>query len=408
MSRQNQPLQGKTVLLGVTGGIAAYKSCELASRLVKMGAEVNVVMTKNACEFVGPVTFQTLTRRPVVLDTFAVPEKWEVEHVALAKKADLVVVAPATADILAKMAHGIADDMLSTTLLAVRAPVLAAPAMNTAMWEHPATRSNMAALRARGVMVIGPEGGVLACGDVGGGRMTEPGDIAKEIERILCHGRDMAGLKVLVTAGPTREKIDPVRFLSNRSTGRMGYAIAEAAIARGAEVTLLSGPTALQKPECETVFAESTEELFNAMLDRCGDMDIIIQAAAPADFTPDKAAAQKIKKGEGGELLLRLVSTPDIARAVGERKKPGQVLVGFAAETENTLENARGKLQKKNLDMIVLNDVTRPGAGFGTDTNIVTLITLSGDRDLPLMKKRAVADEILSGALQIYKEKHGA
>lgn len=398
------PLEGKNVVLGVTGGIAAYKACELCSRLRKSGAQVYVIMTKNACEFVSPLTFETLSNHPVVTDTFKRPDTWEVEHVALAKRAELFIIAPATANIMAKMACGIADDMLSTTVLATRAPILLAPAMNTGMWENIATKENADTLRRRGVHFIGPEGGYLACGDSGAGRMSEAKDIFEAAEGLLTKRQDMAGLHLLVTAGPTQEKLDPVRYITNRSSGRMGYAIAEAAAARGARVTLVTGPVQLAAPRgVETVPILSTQDLYDEMMKRCGQQDIIIQAAAPADFTPEKAARQKIKKQGDGCLTLTLRQTPDVAHAVGQMKKQGQTLIGFAAETNDVLENAQGKLKKKNLDMIVANDVTAPGAGFDVDTNIVTFVTASGTESMPCMPKRQVADELLSRVMQMRK-----
>ncbi|MBQ2977654.1 MAG: bifunctional phosphopantothenoylcysteine decarboxylase/phosphopantothenate--cysteine ligase CoaBC [Clostridia bacterium] len=397
-------LEGKNVVLGVTGGIAAYKACELCSRLRKSGAQVYVIMTKNACEFVAPLTFETLSNHPVVTDTFKRPDTWEVEHVALAKRADLFVIAPATANIMAKMACGIADDMLSTTVLATRAPVLIAPAMNTGMWENIATRENAETLKRRGVHFIGPEGGFLACGDNGAGRMSEAKDIFEAAEKILSAAQDLAGLRLLVTAGPTQEKLDPVRYITNRSSGKMGYAIAEAAAARGAQVTLVTGPTNLAIPAgVQGVKILSTQDLYDEMMNRCEEQDIIIQAAAPADFTPDQVADQKIKKQGDGNLIISLKQTPDVAAAVGKKKKPGQTLVGFAAETNDVLENAQGKLVKKNLDMIVANDVTAPGAGFDVDTNIVTFVTAEGMETLPCMQKRQVADELLNRVLNLRK-----
>lgn len=394
-------LSGKTVVLGVTGGIAAYKACELTSRLRKAGAQVYVVMTKNACEFVAPLTFETLSNHPVVTDTFARPEKWEVEHVALAKRADVFVIAPATANIMAKLAVGLADDMLSTTALATRAPLLIAPAMNTGMWENAATRQNVETLRARGARLIGPEGGFLACGDQGAGRMSEPETIFDAIAETLARTEDMRGLRVLVTAGPTQEKIDPVRYLTNRSSGKMGYAIAQAAAERGARVTLVSGPVRLAAPAgVEMVPVVSTQDLYNEMTRRCGEADVIVQAAAPADFTPVSAAEHKLKK-QGGDMTLALRETPDVAAAVGRLKREGQTLVGFAAETDNVLENAGGKLLKKRLDMIVANDVTAPGAGFDVDTNVVTFITKDARETLPLMSKREVAQRLLSRVLAL-------
>ena len=398
------PLQGKNVVLGVTGGIAAYKACELTSRLRKAGAQVYVIMTKNACQFVAPLTFETLSNHAVVTDTFARPDTWEVEHIALAKRADVFVIAPATANILAKMAHGIADDMLSTTVLATKAPVLAAPAMNTGMWENIATRENVEILRRRGIRFVGPEGGFLACGDTGAGRMSEPKEIFDEIENILNPKRDLEGLRVLVTAGPTQEKIDPVRYITNRSSGKMGYAIADAAAKRGAKVTLVTGPVNLSVPDgVEAVRILSTQDLYDAMTARCPEMDIVIQAAAPADFTPAAVADQKIKKQGDGDLTLTLRQTPDVAAQVGRLKRPGQVLVGFAAETNDVLENAQGKLQKKNLDMIVANDVTAPGAGFDVDTNIVSFVTRDKQETLPCLPKTQVAEELLDRANMIYR-----
>ena len=394
-------LSGKTVVLGVTGGIAAYKACELTSRLRKAGAQVYVVMTKNACEFVAPLTVETLSNHPVVTDTFARPEKWEVEHVALAKRADVFVIAPATANIMAKLAVGLADDMLSTTALATRAPLLIAPAMNTGMWENAATRQNVETLRARGARLIGPEGGFLACGDQGAGRMSEPETIFDAIAETLARTEDMRGLRVLVTAGPTQEKIDPVRYLTNRSSGKMGYAVAQAAAERGARVTLVSGPVRLAAPAgVEMVPVVSTQDLYNEMTRRCGEADVIVQAAAPADFTPVSAAEHKLKK-QGGDMTLALRETPDVAAAVGRLKREGQTLVGFAAETDNVLENAGGKLLKKRLDMIVANDVTAPGAGFDVDTNVVTFITKDARETLPLMSKREVAQRLLSRVLAL-------
>lgn len=396
-------LTGKHVVLGVTGGIAAYKACDLCSRLRKAEAEVRVIMTKNACQFVAPLAFETLSNYPVVFDTFARPETWEVEHVALAKWADLFVVAPATANIMAKLACGIADDMLSTTLLAARCPILMAPAMNTGMWENPATQTNIATLRARGIRFVGPDDGHLACGDSGAGRMSEPVDILAAAEKILSAKRDMEGLRVLVNAGPTRERIDPVRYISNFSSGKMGYAIAEAAAERGADVTLVSGPVNLAAPAgVKTVVSvTSTEELYQAMLKEFSQADIAVLSAAPADFVPVHVAEEKIKKQGDGMLMLVLRENPDIAATLGAQKKPGQILVGFAAETENTVENARVKLAKKNLDMIAANDVTMPGAGFDIDTNIVTFITKDGMEALPMMQKRQVADALLDRALSL-------
>lgn len=384
------------VVLGVTGGIAAYKSAELVSRLRKAGISVHVIMTEHATHFVAPLTFETLSNHPVVTDTFARPETWEVEHIALAKRADVFVIAPATANIMAKLACGIADDMLSTTALATKAPMLIAPAMNTGMWTAEATQHNAAVLKARGVYFVGPEGGFLACGDTGAGRMSEPKDIFDAIEKLLSPKHDLAGLRVMVTAGATRERLDPVRFLSNDSSGKMGFALAAAARDRGAEVTLVCGVTTVQPPAGVTlVKVESTEELYQAVTERCEMMDVVIQAAAPADYRFANRYDQKLKKQSGAPLLLELVENPDIAAEVGRRKHAGQTLVGFAAETEHVQENAQRKLEKKNLDLIVANDVTAPGAGFNVDTNIAALITRGGVMERPLQSKRALAEDIL-------------
>ena len=395
-------LSGRHIVLGVTGGIAAYKAADVVSRLGKLGAEIDVIMTKNAMEFVNPLTFETLSRRPVITDTFARPERWEVEHVALAKKAELFIVAPLTANTLAKMALGIADDMLSTTLLATKAPLLLAPAMNTGMWTNEATRKNAETMRLRGARFIGPESGLLACGDVGGGRMSEPQDIVKAACDMLLRAQDMKGLSVLVTAGPTKERLDPVRYMTNDSSGKMGYALARAARERGARVTLVTGDVALPAPEgVDMVHVTTTRDLYDAMLSLCPEQDVIIQAAAPADYRFETVSDTKLKKQGGNKLTLTLVENPDVAKAVGENKRPGQTLVGFAAETNDVTENARAKLEKKRLDMIVANDVTREGAGFGTDTNIVTIITRERQLALPLMSKREVADRLLDEALKL-------
>ncbi|MBQ8536437.1 MAG: bifunctional phosphopantothenoylcysteine decarboxylase/phosphopantothenate--cysteine ligase CoaBC [Clostridia bacterium] len=395
-------LKGKDVVVGVTGGIAAYKACELVSRLVKEGAQVYVVMTANAVRFVAPLTFETLSNHPVVTDTFDRPQTWEVEHIALAKRAALFCVAPATANILAKMAHGIADDMLSTTLLATKAPILVAPAMNTGMWTAPVTQENLAVLKARGAYQVGPEAGRLACGDAGAGRMAEPAAIVEEICRILTAPQDLKGKKILVTAGPTRERLDPVRYMTNDSSGKMGYAIAQAAQQRGAQVTLVTGPVALTPPVgVEVKRIESTCQLYEAVTALAPEQDLVVQAAAPADYRFSRMSDQKIKKQGGEELTLTLVENPDIAAAIGKNKKPGQIFVGFAAETENLIENARRKLDKKNLDLVVANDVTQPGAGFNVDTNIATLISHEKVVELPLQSKRALADRILTEAVTL-------
>lgn len=388
-------LSGKKILLGVSGGIAAYKACEIVSRLKKQGAEVRVILTEHAAEFVPETTFEALSGNPVGLKMFGCDGGWEIRHVRWPQGADLFIVAPATANVLAKMANGIADDLLTSSLLAATCPILAAPAMNTAMWQNPATQANLKTLLARGVKTVGPGSGHLACGDSGDGRMSEAAQIVAEAERLLCARKDLAGRKVLVTAGPTREPLDPVRFLTNESSGKMGYAIAEAARDRGAEVTLVSGPVALPSPAGVTVVpVETTEDLFEAVTSRCEAQDIIVQAAAPADFRAERAE-QKIKKQGDAPLVMTLTPTPDVAAAVGARKREGQFVVAFAAETQNLLENARRKLVKKNASLVVANDVTRAGAGFGTDTNIAAFVTAQGVRELPLMSKRELADCIL-------------
>ena len=398
-------LTGRKIVLGVTGGIAAYKSAEVVSRLRHSGAEVHVIMTANAAKFIAPLTFQTLSANPVVTDTFAAPEYWNVEHVALAKLADVFAVVPATANILAKMACGIADDMLSTTLLATKAPVLVAPAMNTGMWTADATKRNMEILRARGVHVVGPGCGMLACGDEGDGRMSEPAEIVSRIEEILLKKQELQGLKVLVTAGATRERLDPVRFLTNDSSGKMGFALAEAARERGADVTLVKGNTTAKVPENIRIEEiESANEMLQAMQKAAPEQDVIIQAAAVADYRAANPAKTKIKKKAGEPLVITLEENPDIAKAIGAMKQPKQTLVGFAAETNDVIRHAKQKLASKNLDMIVANDVTKPDAGFNTDTNIVTLITKEKEEDLPMMSKREVADAILDRILEIRRK----
>lgn len=387
-------LTGKRIVVGVTGGIAAYKACDLVSRLKKRGAQVRVVLTEHACQFVQPLTFETLSGNPAYTDSF--DRKYEIGHVALAKWADLLLIAPATANCMAKMACGVADDLLSTTCLAVRCPVLVAPAMNSAMWRNPATQANLALLRSRGVRFVGPEAGHLACGDDDVGRMSEPEQIVEAVDAILNPLRDLEGLNVLVTAGPTVERIDPVRYITNRSTGKMGYALAEAARDRGANVTLISGPTSLTAPEgVELVQIKSSAQLCAAVLERGERADVVVQAAAPADFRPKNVAERKIKK-TGESMTLELEATTDIAAELGRRKQPGQILVAFAAETNDVMDNARGKLIKKNADLIVANDVSRSDAGFGVDTNVITLITAEDVRALEKMSKRAAADAILS------------
>ena len=394
-------LEGKCVVLGVTGGIAAYKACEIVSRLKKLHANVRVVLTEHACRFVQPLTFETLSGNQVAVSAFE--HSFEIEHISLAKAADLLLIAPATANIIGKMAHGIADDLLSTTAMAVVCPILIAPAMNCAMYRSAALQENLETLKGRGVLTVGPESGHLACGDEDVGRMSEPETIVARVCELLRGQDDLAGTHVLVTAGPTREMVDPVRFLSNRSSGKMGYAIAEAAARRGARVTLVSGPVALERPRgVETVPITSTLDLYREVTERAKSADLVIQAAAPADFRPLEAARHKIKKtGEG--MTLQLTPNPDVAAQLGRDKHEGQVLVAFAAETDDLIANARKKLDKKNADMVVANDVTQPGAGFAGDTNRVTLVTRSDARELPLMSKRDVADAILDRALELMR-----
>ena len=393
------------VVLGVTGGIAVYKACELLRLLQKRGIDVFVVMTQNACRFVAPLTFETLSGHPVAVDTFDRPQTWEVEHIALAKRADLFLIAPATANIMGKMACGIADDMLSTTVMATRAPVLVAPAMNTGMWENAAVQQNVKTLRARGVEIVAPVSGHLACGDSGAGKLEDVAVIAERACELLFAKKDMEGLRVMVTAGPSREALDPVRYISNRSSGKMGYAIAQAAQKRGAEVTLLSGPAAIEAPQgVKLVPFTTTQELLDRASELAQEQELLIQAAAPADYRAKEIAPQKIKKQGGEPMTFTLVENPDVAATLGKAKRSGQVFVGFAAETNDVLAHARDKLARKNLDMIVANDVTRPGAGFDVDTNIVTLITKDGQEALPMMSKAEVAQRILDRALALRRE----
>ena len=397
-SKPNKPC----IVLGVTGGIAVYKACEVLRLLQKQGMDVYVVMTKNACEFVAPLTFETLSGHPVAVDTFERPATWEVEHIALAKRADLFLIVPATANIIGKMACGIADDMLSTTVMATRAPVMIAPAMNTGMWDNPATQANLKTLVSRGVHVIAPATGYLACGDSGAGKLEDVAVIAQRAIDLLMKKKDLDGLRIMVTAGPTREALDPVRYISNRSSGKMGYAIAAAAAQRGAQVTLLTGPVALDVPHgVRALPFTTTKDLLALALEHAPQQDILIQAAAPADYCAQEIAPQKIKKQGREAFVLRLVENPDVAATLGQGKREGQTFVGFAAETNDVLEHAQGKLVKKNLDMIVANDVTAPGAGFDVDTNIVTFVTEAGTVSLPMLKKTEVADRILDRILEL-------
>lgn len=387
-------IKGKHIVVGVTGGIAAYKAAALVSGLKKAGAEVRVCMTENACQFVAPLTFETLSAAPVVTDTFTRERPYEVEHVSLGKWADMIVVAPATANIIAKAAQGIADDFLSTLLLAARAEVMFAPAMNTAMLHHPATEANMQTLGARGIYFIAPGTGMLACGDMGDGRMAEPEEIIAAIKHYFTAKNDFAGKRILVTAGPTRERIDDVRFLSNRSSGKMGYEMARAAARRGAEVTLISGPVDLVAPAGVTVVpVESAQEMYEACMARFDEMDIVIKAAAVADYTPEKKLDGKMKKAE--DFSLSLIRTADILRDMGE-KKTHQILVGFAAETADLEKYAQEKVVKKNLDMIAANDVSRQDIGFGADENQMILYLKDGTKiELEKTTKAGIANRIL-------------
>ena len=392
-------LKEKTILLGVTGGIAAYKSASLASRLVKAGAEVRVIMTEHATNFINPITFETLTGHKCITDTFDRNFEFQVEHVSLAKKADVIMVAPATANIIAKLAHGLADDMLTTTILASHAPKLIAPAMNTGMYENPVTQDNLALLKKYGMKVIEPAAGHLACGDEGKGKMPEPEILYEHILRSCACKQDMKGLKVLVTAGPTQEAVDPVRFLTNHSSGRMGYSIAKACMLRGADVTLVTGRTALTPPLfVDVVPVVSAKDMYDAVISRSNEMDIIIKAAAVADYRPVHVAEEKVKKSDGS-FSLELERTDDILKYLGEHKKSGQFLCGFSMETENMLENSRKKLEKKHLDMIAANNLKVPGAGFETTTNIITIITPDSVKELELMSKDDAAFRLLDDIL---------
>ncbi len=395
-------LKGKTVLLGITGGIACYKAAALTSALVKQHCNVQVIMTKNAMEFISPLTFESLTGNRTVTDTFDRNHSYQVEHISLADQADLVMIAPATANVLAKLAHGIADDMLTTTVLACNCPKIAAPAMNTKMYQNPVTQDNLKILEKYGWEIITPASGRLACGAVGLGKMPEPEDLLESILHRLAHERDMEGLRVLVTAGPTQEALDPVRYLTNHSTGKMGYAIARAAAARGAQVTLVTGPTQLRRPAyVETVEIVTAGEMFEEVTSRSAQQDIIIKAAAVADYRPAQVSGDKIKKSEdGSDLALSLERTQDILGWLGEHKHPGQFLCGFSMETRDVLENSRRKLVKKNLDLIAANSIREEGAGFGVDTNHVTLIAEDGERPLSLQSKDEVANSLLDEILR--------
>lgn len=387
-------LKGKTVILGVTGGIAAYKIANLASMLVKLHCDVHVLMTENAANFINPITFETLTSHKCLIDTFDRNFNYDVEHVALAKKADVFMIAPASANVIAKVAHGIADDMLTTTFLACDCKKIIAPAMNTRMYENPVLQDNLKILRGYGMEVIEPAVGYLACRDIGAGKMPEAETLLSYLLKELAREKDLAGKKVLVTAGPTIEAIDPVRFISNHSTGKMGYEIAKVAMWRGAEVTLVTGKTNISKPLFVKVLEVTTAaEMYDAVVQNAPGQDIIVKAAAVADYRPKSPAADKIKKTTG-EAVLELERTEDILAYLGAHREEGQFLCGFSMETKDMMENARGKLERKNIDMIVANNINVEGAGFGTDTNVVTIITRDREMDLVLLSKEAVADRI--------------
>lgn len=388
-------LKGKCVLLGISGGIAAYKMANVASMLCKLGADVEVIMTKSATQFITPLTFETLTGHKCMVDTFDRNFKFDVAHISLAKKADVILVAPATANVIAKMAHGIADDMLTTVILAAKCPKLVSPAMNTGMLENPITQDNLRTLERYGFRVIPSESGVLACKDVGSGRLPAESTLVEHILHVTAKKKDLTGVRITVTAGPTQEALDPVRYLTNHSTGKMGYAIARAAVMRGAEVALVHGQTALSP----VMFAEdvpivSAQEMYTAVTERFGATDVLIMAAAVADYRPESVADNKIKKKDGSDMSISLARTSDILGTVGP-KKTHQFLCGFSMETQDMIQNSTAKLKKKNLDMIVANNLKVAGAGFGVDTNVVTFITADGATELPLMSKEDVADAIL-------------
>ncbi|MGE4276650.1 MAG: bifunctional phosphopantothenoylcysteine decarboxylase/phosphopantothenate--cysteine ligase CoaBC [Lawsonibacter sp.] len=397
-------LKGKTVLLGVTGGIAAYKAAALASALVKLHANVEVVMTDHATKFIAPLTFEQLTGNRVMVDTFDRNFAHQVEHIALADRTDLVLIAPATANVCAKLAHGLADDMLTTTVLACRCPKLVAPAMNTNMYENPVTRDNLDTLTRYGWEVISPASGRLACGAVGPGKLPEPEVLVQYVLKSIALPHDLTGKTVLVTAGPTQESLDPVRYLTNHSTGKMGYAIAKMAMLRGAEVTLISGPTSLDQPPFVTVInVVSAQDMFEAVSARCQQADLIFKAAAVADYTCADYSDDKIKK-QDSDLSIPLKRTQDILKYLGEHRREGQIICGFSMETRDMVENSRAKLDKKKVDLICANNLKVSGAGFGVDTNVLTLITADNVEELPLMSKEAAADRILDCALSLLNE----
>ncbi|MFW5646843.1 MAG: bifunctional phosphopantothenoylcysteine decarboxylase/phosphopantothenate--cysteine ligase CoaBC [Acetivibrio ethanolgignens] len=397
-------LEGKNVVLAVTGSIAAYKIANLASMLKKQKCRVTVMMTRNATNFINPITFETLTGNKCLVDTFDRNFQYSVEHVSLAKETDVVLVAPASANVIAKLAHGIADDMLTTTILACECKKIVAPAMNTHMYHNPIVQDNLKLLEKYGMEVIKPDYGYLACGDIGDGKMPSEETLLSYIEREIGREKDLAGKKVLITAGPTREALDPVRFISNYSTGKMGYALARAAMLRGASVTLVSGPVSLAKPLfVNTIDVVSAQEMYEAVIERAKEQDIFIMAAAVADYTPKEQAAEKMKKRDG-ELSMELCRTRDILQTVGDNHREGQFLCGFSMETENLLENSRAKLLRKHADMIVANSLRTEGAGFGTDTNVVTLITADTSEELPMLSKEETAHAVLDKISIKYKK----
>ena len=394
-------LKGKTVLLGVTGGIAAYKAAALASALVKQHAAVEVVMTKNSTQFITPLTFEELTGRRVMVDTFDRNFNHQVEHISLAQRTDVMIIAPATANVCAKLAHGLADDMLTTTALACRCPKLIAPAMNTNMYENPVTQDNLKLLEHYGWNVIQPASGRLACGAVGQGKLPEPDDLLQYVLRAIAMPKDLAGKKVLVTAGPTQEALDPVRYLTNHSTGKMGYAIARMAMLRGADVTLVTGPTSIAPPPFVNVMnVTSAQDMFDAVAAESPTADLIFKAAAVADYTPADYSDEKMKKKDG-QLSIPLSRTQDILKYLSKSRRIGQVICGFSMETQNMVENSRKKLESKGVDMICANNLKQAGAGFGVDTNIITLITAEDTVELPLLSKEEAANAILDQALKL-------
>ena len=395
-------LTNKNIILAVTGSIAAYKIANLASMLKKLNADVTVMMTENATNFINPITFETLTGNKCLVDTFDRNFQYSVEHVSIAKKADVVMIAPASANVIAKMAHGIADDMLTTTVLACKCKKIVAPAMNTNMFTNEIVQDNIEVLKKYGFEIVEPDSGRLACGDIGAGKLPSEEVLLSYILKEAACQKDMVGMKVLVTAGPTREYIDPVRFITNHSTGKMGYAIAENCMRRGADVILVTGPTSIKKPDfVKVIDIISADDMFNAVKDNMENMDIIIKAAAVADFTPQAYVDEKIKKENKADIGISLKKTTDILSYLGEHKKANQFICGFAMETQNVIENARGKLNRKHADMIVANSLKQEGAGFGVDTNIVTIITKDGEEQLPIMSKEKVASVIIDNILTL-------